>query len=92
MGIFSGQKQHSRQSRSNKNNFLVVIIHNSPSTKQRSLVTKMATITNLKFLVAEHTVPIDVDKFNKETIEQDVLLWDSLEQSKWLPCDALEVA
>lgn len=40
----------------------------------------------------EHTIAVDVDKFNKDTIEQDTLLWDSLEQSKWLPCDALEVA
>lgn len=39
----------------------------------------------------EHTVPIDVEKLNKEAREQDSILWDALESSKWLPCDALEV-
>lgn len=40
----------------------------------------------------EHSLPLDVDKLNKERIEQDCNLWDALESSKWLPCDALEVS
>lgn len=39
----------------------------------------------------EHSLPLDADKLNKERIEQDCNLWDALESSKWLPCDALEV-
>lgn len=40
----------------------------------------------------EHTVPIDVEKLNKEMMDQDAGLWDALENSKWLPCQALEVS
>ncbi|KAL1501568.1 hypothetical protein ABEB36_006868 [Hypothenemus hampei] len=40
----------------------------------------------------EHSAPLDVDKLNVERIEQDCILWDALESSKWLPCDVLEIA
>lgn len=40
----------------------------------------------------EHTVPLDVEKMNAETIEQDVNFWGALEGSRWLPCEALEVS
>ena len=43
------------------------------------------------FLFAEHSVPIDIDKLNREIIEQDYNLWDALESSKWIPCDTLEL-
>ncbi|XP_008195447.1 tRNA selenocysteine 1-associated protein 1 isoform X3 [Tribolium castaneum] len=39
----------------------------------------------------DHSLPLDVDKINRERIEQDCNLWDALESSKWLPCEALEV-
>ncbi|XP_065167694.1 tRNA selenocysteine 1-associated protein 1-like [Atheta coriaria] len=42
--------------------------------------------------LVEHTIPLDVEKMNKETIEQDVSFWGALESSRWLPCDVLEVA
>ncbi|KAF5297925.1 hypothetical protein FQA39_LY11910 [Lamprigera yunnana] len=38
----------------------------------------------------DHSVPLDVDKLNRETMDQDSNLWDALESSKWIPCDALE--
>ncbi|KAJ8976625.1 hypothetical protein NQ317_009717 [Molorchus minor] len=40
----------------------------------------------------DHSVPLDIDKMNREKIDQDCNLWDALESSKWLPCDMLEVA
>ncbi|VEN62665.1 unnamed protein product [Callosobruchus maculatus] len=40
----------------------------------------------------EHTVPLDVDKLNREKIDADCHLWDALESSKWLPMDILEVS
>ncbi|XP_014218636.1 tRNA selenocysteine 1-associated protein 1 [Copidosoma floridanum] len=39
----------------------------------------------------EHSIPVDVDKLNREIIEQDYNLWDALESSKWIPCDTLEL-
>ncbi|KAJ8673112.1 hypothetical protein QAD02_004374 [Eretmocerus hayati] len=39
----------------------------------------------------EHSIPVDVDKSNRDTIEQDYSLWDALESSKWIPCDTLEL-
>lgn len=39
----------------------------------------------------EHSVPTDIDKLNREIIEQDYNLWDALESSKWIPCDTLEL-
>lgn len=41
--------------------------------------------------VSEHSIPVDVDKLNREIIEQDYNLWDALESSKWIPCDTLEL-
>jgi len=38
----------------------------------------------------EHSVALDVDKLNRETMDQDSALWDALESSKWLPCEILE--
>lgn len=35
--------------------------------------------------LVEHSTPLDVEKINKERIEQDCNLWDALESSKWLP-------
>ncbi|CAG9863772.1 unnamed protein product [Phyllotreta striolata] len=40
----------------------------------------------------EHSLPLDVDKMNRDKIDADCNLWDALESSKWLPCDMLEVA
>ncbi|KAJ8916351.1 hypothetical protein NQ315_005048 [Exocentrus adspersus] len=40
----------------------------------------------------DHSIPLDIDKMNREKIDQDCNLWDALESSKWLPCDLLEVA
>lgn len=42
--------------------------------------------------LVEHDVPLDVDKLNNETIEQDCNLWDALERTKWLPIEQLEIA
>ncbi|XP_066147452.1 tRNA selenocysteine 1-associated protein 1 [Euwallacea fornicatus] len=39
----------------------------------------------------EHSIPLDVDKLNREKIEQDCNFWDALESSKWLGCEMLEV-
>lgn len=39
----------------------------------------------------EHSAPLDIEKMNRERLEQDCNLWDALESSKWLPCEALEV-
>lgn len=47
---------------------------------------------NFFFLFSEHTVITDVEKLNKELMEQDCAFWDALESSKWLPCETLEVA
>ncbi|KAB0803483.1 hypothetical protein PPYR_00453 [Photinus pyralis] len=38
----------------------------------------------------EHSLPLDVDKVNRETMDQDSALWDALESSKWIPCDIVE--
>lgn len=38
----------------------------------------------------EHKVPLDVDKINQETINNDRNLYDSLESSKWQPLELLE--
>lgn len=32
----------------------------------------------------EHTVPLDIEKLNRERIEQDCNLWDAIESSKWI--------
>ncbi|KAJ8943995.1 hypothetical protein NQ314_009578 [Rhamnusium bicolor] len=40
----------------------------------------------------DHSIPLDIDKLNREKIDQDCNLWDALESSKWLPCETLEVA
>lgn len=40
----------------------------------------------------EHSVPLDIDKMNREKIDQDCNLWDAIESCKWLPCEALEVS
>jgi len=43
------------------------------------------------FFFIEHSIPIDIDKANREIIEQDYNLWDALESSKWIPCDTIEL-
>jgi len=40
----------------------------------------------------EHSVPLDIDKMNRDKIDQDCNFWDALESSKWLPCEVLEVS
>lgn len=45
----------------------------------------------LLFFFIEHSIPIDIDKVNREIIEQDYNLWDALESSKWIPCDTIEL-
>ncbi|CAG9826499.1 unnamed protein product [Diabrotica balteata] len=40
----------------------------------------------------EHTIPLDIDKMNREKMDADCNLWDALESSKWLPYEMLEVA
>ncbi|KAF7988579.1 hypothetical protein HCN44_001152 [Aphidius gifuensis] len=35
----------------------------------------------------EHSIPVDIDKLNRDMIDQDYSLWDALESSKWIPCD-----
>lgn len=42
--------------------------------------------------LVEHTLSLDVDKLNREVIDQDINLWGALENSKWLPCEVFEVA
>ncbi|XP_063986095.1 tRNA selenocysteine 1-associated protein 1 [Diachasmimorpha longicaudata] len=39
----------------------------------------------------EHSLPVDIDKLNRDIIEQDYNMWDALESSKWIPCDTLEL-
>ncbi|XP_076268307.1 tRNA Selenocysteine associated protein [Rhynchophorus ferrugineus] len=39
----------------------------------------------------EHSLPLDVEKLNREKVEQDCNLWDAIESSKWLPCEIVEV-
>lgn len=46
----------------------------------------------LIFAVLEHSVQLDVDKMNRDKIDQDCNFWDALESSKWLPCEVLEAA
>ncbi|XP_050312374.1 tRNA selenocysteine 1-associated protein 1 isoform X2 [Anthonomus grandis grandis] len=38
----------------------------------------------------EHSGPLDVDKMNREKIDQDSNFWDALESSKWVPCEVIE--
>lgn len=64
--------------------------------KEEDLLELIGTLIQLfKYLfhslVLEHSVPLDIDKINRERIEQDCNLWDALESSKWLPCEALEI-
>ncbi|KAF7277836.1 hypothetical protein GWI33_009094 [Rhynchophorus ferrugineus] len=40
----------------------------------------------------EHSLPLDVEKLNREKVEQDCNLWDAIESSKWLPCEIVEVS
>lgn len=42
--------------------------------------------------LVDHAQPLDVDKMNKEMIEQDVNLWGALESSRWLPFEMLETS
>ncbi|XP_048518287.1 tRNA selenocysteine 1-associated protein 1 isoform X2 [Dendroctonus ponderosae] len=39
----------------------------------------------------DHSVPLDIDKLNRDKIDQDCNFWDALESSKWLPCEVLEL-
>ncbi|KAK9880452.1 hypothetical protein WA026_011698 [Henosepilachna vigintioctopunctata] len=39
----------------------------------------------------DHTVPIDIDKMNREKLEFDCNLWDALESSKWTPLEQTEI-
>jgi hypothetical protein len=36
---------------------------------------------------AEHSIPLDVEKMNRELIDRDYNFWDALESSKWLPVE-----
>lgn len=36
------------------------------------------------FIFVEHSIPIDIDKLNYESIERDYNLWDAVEGSGWL--------
>ncbi|XP_019865111.1 tRNA selenocysteine 1-associated protein 1 [Aethina tumida] len=38
----------------------------------------------------DHSIPIDIDKINREKIDQDCNLWDAIESSKWFPYEAQE--
>ncbi|KAK4883779.1 hypothetical protein RN001_000050 [Aquatica leii] len=38
----------------------------------------------------EHSLPLDVDKLNREAMDQDSNLWDALESSKWIPVEVFE--
>lgn len=55
------------------------------------IVYRYIDIILIFFFFTEHSVPIDIDKLNREIIEQDYNLWDALESSKWIPCDTLEL-
>ncbi|CAG9764500.1 unnamed protein product [Ceutorhynchus assimilis] len=39
----------------------------------------------------EHTVPLDIDKLNQEVMDNDCLLWDALESSKWEPFELYDM-
>ncbi|KAG8237600.1 hypothetical protein J437_LFUL012399 [Ladona fulva] len=38
----------------------------------------------------QHDIPVDIEKLNKELTDRDCLLWDAVENSKWLPVECLE--
>ncbi|KAI4468533.1 trna selenocysteine 1-associated protein 1-related-related [Holotrichia oblita] len=40
----------------------------------------------------EHSLPLDVDKMNREAMEQDNNFWGAIESSRWLPCDVVDAA
>lgn len=39
----------------------------------------------------DHTIAVDVEKMNREKMEQDSNLWDALESSKWMAAEQIEV-
>ncbi|XP_044763247.1 tRNA selenocysteine 1-associated protein 1-like [Coccinella septempunctata] len=39
----------------------------------------------------DHTIVIDVEKWNRDKMEQDSNLWDALEGSKWMSTEQIEV-
>lgn len=41
--------------------------------------------------LVEHSVALDIDKMNRETLDQDLNFWGGLEASRWLPIEMLEV-
>lgn len=49
----------------------------------------MLLIVNSFFSSAEHKIPLDVDKMNRECLELDQNLWDALENSKWSPVELM---
>lgn len=51
----------------------------------------MLSSISLKMLFLDHSVALDIDKMNREKIDQDCNFWDALESSKWLGCEMLEV-
>ncbi|XP_060532910.1 tRNA selenocysteine 1-associated protein 1 [Cylas formicarius] len=38
----------------------------------------------------DHSLPLDIDKMNREKIDQDCNLWDAIESSKWFPYEVME--
>lgn len=74
-------------------------VASTPTAATTTISHKYATVADNQIAqvdddmaLVEHTVPIDVDKLNNETIERDCNLWDALERSKWLPIEQLEIA
>lgn len=41
---------------------------------------------------SDHTITVDVEKINREKMEQDSNLWDALEGSKWMASDQIEMS
>ncbi|XP_044747049.1 tRNA selenocysteine 1-associated protein 1 [Coccinella septempunctata] len=39
----------------------------------------------------DHTMAVDIEKMNREKMEQDSNLWDALESSKWMSAEQIEV-
>ncbi|XP_044739820.1 tRNA selenocysteine 1-associated protein 1-like [Chrysoperla carnea] len=60
-------------------------IHNSHGSLPESTQAKIDDDLEL----IEYSTSLDVDKLNKELNEQDQVLWDAVENSKWLPCEDL---
>ncbi|KAL3285958.1 hypothetical protein HHI36_000473 [Cryptolaemus montrouzieri] len=64
---------------------------NSEATTQSSVHPPPLEKKDDSLELIDHTVPIDIEKLNREKMEQDCTLWDAIESSKWIPIEQVEV-